>query len=216
VVGADGPDPLDAPDLLRVLERSRRLGFLGEVPHRTHLDNARAFVAALDHVEPSSGRVLDLGAGGGVPGLLVAVARPDLTVDLLDAGARRCEFLRWAVATLGLDARCRVLEGRAEDLARSGAGRSYEAVTARSFGPPAVTAECAVGFLRRPGARILVSEPPGPLDERRWPDRGLDRLGLVRGRREEAFGCAVQSLVLHEVVPGLPRRSGVPAKRPLF
>jgi 16S rRNA (guanine527-N7)-methyltransferase len=209
------PDPLGGSGLRTVLERSRTLGFLGEVPTRTHLDNARAFLGALDGIGTSE-RILDLGSGGGVPGLAIAIARPDLRVDLLDVAARRCEFLRWAVSTLGLEGRCDVHEGRAEDLARSDLERSFDIVTARSFGPPAATAECAVGFLEGPGSCVLVSEPPGAADAGRWPDQGLARLGLVRGSRTEAPGGTVQALVLNEIVDGYPRRSGMPTKRPLF
>src|SRR5690606_17211507 len=129
------------------------------------------------------GRVLDLGSGGGVPGLVLAVRRPDLDVVLLDAMSRRCTFLEAAAAELGLAGRVRVVCERAEVAARDPELRgTFDVVVARSFAAPPVTAECAAGFLRV-GGRLLVSEPPDHTGEERWPAAPLDELGLTVGRR---------------------------------
>jgi 16S rRNA (guanine527-N7)-methyltransferase len=196
--------------LVEQLERSRDLGFLGPGPVDAHIDHAAGFVAGLAGV---TGVVVDLGSGGGVPGLVIAVERPDLEVVLVDAMAKRCRFLRSAVAALGLDARVRVVEGRAEEVGRGVLRAGADAVTARSFGPPAATAECAAPLLRV-GGRLLVSEPPsGPI---RWPEAGVAELGL-RVAARLADGPRLQ--VLEQVTPcpeRFPRRVGVPAKRPLF
>jgi SAM-dependent methyltransferase len=194
-----------------VLGRAQELGFLGPGPVDRHVAHGRALLTGL----PERGRVLDLGSGGGVPGLVVATWRPDLDLTLLEARRRACRFLRDAVAALGAAERIAVVEARAEEAARRPDLReAYDAVVARSFGPPPVTAECAVGFLR-PGGRLLVSEPPDP-DPARWPPDGLDALGLgpaVRGGEAEA------SFVTMEKVRDddrWPRRVGIPAKRPLW
>lgn len=205
--------------LRRVLARARELGLLGDGPLSVHLDNAALFSEALP--TPPSGRLrlLDLGSGGGVPGLVLAARRADLSVTLLDSQRRRCEFLRWGVEALDLGQRATVAEGRAEDLARETRLRGrFDVVTARSFGPPAATAECSAAFLAGTRSCLVVSEPPGPMDASRWPTDGLAGLGLVRGRRIEASGVgSVQVLeVLHPVDGSVPRRSGLPAKRPLF
>lgn len=204
--------------LVGVLSRARELGFLGEVDLGVHLRNGSAFVEALRSVEGPVRRLLDLGSGGGVPGLVVASARDDLKINLLDARHRRCAFLRWAVQELGWATRVQVLEGRAEELAHEPHLRgSQDVVTARSFGSPAATAECAVGFLRGPGSVILVSEPPGVDAATRWPAAGLERLGLAPGGRTVGEGSTIQHLVLVSPPPEwAPRRSGRPSKRPLF
>jgi 16S rRNA (guanine527-N7)-methyltransferase len=102
----------------------------------------------------------------------------------------------------------------------------FDAVVARSFGPPAVTAECAAPFLVV-GGRLVVSEPPG--DDRddegigasaptppRWPAKGLARVGLV-GEAAWTEPFHYRSFVLERPCPDeFPRRDGVPAKRPLF
>ena len=194
--------------LLEQLERSRALGFLGPGPVEQHIDHAAAF---LDALEPVQGLVIDLGSGGGVPGLIVAVARPDLHLVLLDAMAKRCRFLEEAVAALDLSAE--VVEGRAETLGRGRLRGAAAAVLARSFGPPAATAECAAPLLVVDG-RLIVSEPPqGP---RRWPTEGLEPLGLAPAERVES-ASTVQVLLQRQPCPDTyPRRVGIPAKRPLF
>ena len=168
---------------------------------------------------PERGRVLDLGSGGGLPGLVLVTYRPELELTLLEARQRACRFLREVVTALDL-AGVAVIEARAEEAARRPDLReSFDAVAARSFGPPPVTAECAVGFLRE-GGRLVVSEPPG--DEEadraaaRWPEPGLEELGFappVPGGGPEA------SFVLLEKTrrdDRWPRRVGLPAKRPLW
>jgi len=190
------------------LDRSRRLGFLGPGPIEDHVRHAGAFVTALEAV---NGLVIDLGAGGGVPGLVVATARPDLHLVLLDAMAKRCRFLEEAVKALGLDAE--VVEARAESIGRSAWRGRASAVIARSFAAPAPTAECAAPLLAV-GGHLVVSEPPNAVD--RWPAEALVQLGLAPVAR---LGPGAGVRVLTQVGPcpaHYPRRVGVPAKRPLF
>ncbi|MFZ4518456.1 MAG: 16S rRNA (guanine(527)-N(7))-methyltransferase RsmG [Microthrixaceae bacterium] len=201
------------PRLLEVLDTSRSFGLLGDGPLEVHIQNARVFAGAI----PPSARVLDMGSGGGLPGLVLAVERPDLEVTLLDSQERRCAVLRAALERLELSDSVPVVRARAEDAARDELLRGrFDGVTARSFGPPAVTAECAVGFLTV-GGRLWVSEPPGPTDAARWPVDGLVRLGLELGPRHSSAGSTVQELWLVSA-PGddVPRRAGRPTKRPLF
>ena len=107
-----------------------------------------------------------------------------------------------------------MVQGRAEDLARRpDLDSTVDLVTSRSFGPPAATAECAARFLRLGGV-LMVSEPPdGPT---RWDEAGLERLGLRLGPREVP-GATYQLVIKERMTPAeYPRRSGIPAKRPLF
>jgi 16S rRNA (guanine527-N7)-methyltransferase len=167
---------------------------------------------------PEQGRVLDLGSGGGLPGLVLATHRPELELTLLEARQRACRFLRDSVATLELTG-VTVVEGRAEDAARRvDLRQAFDAVVARSFGPPAVTAECAVGFLRT-GGRLVVSEPPGDEERNaadRWPARGLEELGFAPPAAGGGPGASF--VVMEKTRPDdrWPRRVGLPAKRPLW
>lgn len=196
---------------VEVLARARDLGFLGPGPVEAHIAHAEGFAAAFA-VPP--GRVADLGSGGGVPGLVLAVLWPGARVVLVDASERRTEFLREAVDGLALGERVRVVRARAEAVGREDGHRcAYDAVVARGFGPPAVTAECAAPLLVVGGA-LVVSEPP---EERpRWDDAGLAELGMVLGERVEA-GANYQVVRQERACPDrYPRRVGVPAKRPLW
>src|SRR5258706_10324730 len=125
-------------DLVDVLGEARVLGFLGPGPVDDHVDHARAFVVAL----PATGHCVDLGSGGGVPALVAAAALPGTTWVLVESRVRRAAFLRRAIEELGFADRIVVHEGRAELVPTEDRERAA-AVTARSFGPPAVTAECA-------------------------------------------------------------------------
>jgi 16S rRNA (guanine527-N7)-methyltransferase len=165
-------------------------------------------------------RVLDLGSGGGLPGLVVAQHWPGASLVLLDASARRTDFLCRAVERLGLQGRTEVVCGRAEELGRDPRWRGeFGVVLARSFGRPAVAAECSAPFLKV-GGWLVVSEPPGHEEgtqgEVRWPVDGLRQLGLVPSKPARGE-FAYQVLRQAEPCPDrFARRNGVPAKKPLF
>jgi 16S rRNA (guanine527-N7)-methyltransferase len=203
------------PDrLVEVLEESQRIGLLGPGPVSRQLDHARDLASA---VGPFAGKLLDLGSGGGLPGLVLFDLWSDASGVLLDAQRRRCDFLQRAIASLDLAARVEVRCGRAEVVAREAELRAgFDLVTARSFGPPAVTAECAVGFVRAGGA-LVVTEPPDSQVESRWDSGGLAELGFGAPEplREGATG-AVRLRLPGAVDDRWPRRDGVPAKRPLW
>lgn len=211
--------PKDLAAVENVLETSKEWGFLGPGPIRRHTTNALALADVLARrigEDRDPRRVLDLGSGGGVPGLVLAVAFPEWSFVLLDASARRCSFLGSAIEELGLGRRVAVQQGRAEVLARQPELRHcFDAVVARSFGAPAVVAECGVGFLSD-GGSILVSEPPGALGER-WPQKPLAQIGLQPSETAVSDDTTIQ--VLKRVGPDdvrFPRRDGIPGKRPLF
>ena len=104
--------------LRSVLERSRDLGFLGPVPIDDQIAHARGFAAALEQAEiPQPARCIDLGSGGGLPGLVLAGLWTATSMILLDGSVRRCSFLEEACSDLGIDDRVTVRCGRAEELA---------------------------------------------------------------------------------------------------
>lgn len=200
-------------DLAGVLRRARDLGYLGPGRVEAHIEHSLGFARAWEG--PPPGRMCDLGTGGGVPGLLLAGTWLTTEVVLIEAAERRAAFCTWAVGALGFGDRVRVVRARAEVAGRDPALRaSFDLVTARGFGPPAVTAECGAPLLRL-GGRLIVSEPPEP-DPGRWPAVGLARVGLAVEHRVRTPASYVV-LVAREVCPAhYPRRVGVPAKRPLF
>ena len=217
------------PSVLRqVLNEARDFGFLGPGPVETHIEHAEGFVALARRHSPAdadagadAARFLDLGSGGGLPGLVLATMWPTCSLVLLDAAVRRTEFLRQAVVRCGLEDRVTVVTDRAEVAGRDPELRGqFDGVVVRSFGPPAVVAECAAPFLKK-GACVIVSEPPESMDRSlvagiRWEAPELSQVGLepIEFVREN-FGYQV--LRQREICPDrFPRRNGVPAKHPLF
>jgi 16S rRNA (guanine527-N7)-methyltransferase len=193
-----------------VLEEARRLGFLGPGPLEEQLAHASAFGPLLP--PPGGRRLVDLGSGGGLPGLVLAEDRRDDNWWFVDANQRRAAFLRAAVASLGLT-RVEVVTSRAEALPPDWRG-SFDAVTARGFGAPPVVAECAAPLLRIGGV-LVVSEPPGGAPDR-WPGPGLARLGLELDQLVPGPPAFVRLRCVFPAPDLYPRRVGLPAKRPLW
>ena len=134
-----GPSsPPISDELVDVLRRSQELGFLGARPIEQVIEHARSFVTALAAVDVA-GPVLDLGAGGGVPGLVIAHDRPDQNVTLLDRRRTRTDFLARMVRRLGWQERVDVWNRDAGDVDRP---IRFDAVVARGFGPPSETLAC--------------------------------------------------------------------------
>ena len=202
--------------LVEIFEDARSRGFLGPEPVEHHIEHSRDVA---DAVGPLSGSFLDLGSGGGVPGLVLALCWPDARGVLLESQQRRCEFLEDAVAQLDLGDRIDVRVGRAEDLARDPDLRGQiDLVVARAFGRPSVTAECAVGFLGA-GGRLVVTEPPEGTSDllERWPPEKLEDLGLGPAAASRSGRTGVAVLVaLGEPLERWPRRVGRPSKTPLW
>jgi 16S rRNA (guanine527-N7)-methyltransferase len=155
--------------LVDALTSSQRLGMLGDRPIAEVVEHAGAFVTALASV---TGTVVDLGAGGGVPGLVIAARRPDLRVVLVDRRATRTDHVRRLVRRLGFSDRVDVLTAEAAALG----GRNADGVVARGFGPPSVTLAAAAA-VARVGGTIVVSEPPIRTPDR-WPPQLLATCGV--------------------------------------
>lgn len=91
--------------------------------------------AAVAEAFPAEVRIVDVGSGAGLPGLVLAIARPDLRVDLVEPLARRAQFLIEAVTLLDLESQVRVLRGRAEERTIRESAGSAQWVTARAVAP---------------------------------------------------------------------------------
>jgi 16S rRNA (guanine527-N7)-methyltransferase len=209
------PHPPVLPELVSALGDARRLGFFGPQPIAGQLEHAQSFVDALEAEGVGPTDFLDLGSGGGLPGLLFAARWTDRRATLLDASVRRTAFLRGTVEVLGWADRVAVAEGRAELLAKSPPLRgAFPLVIARSFAAPAVTAEIGGAFLEVGGV-LAVSEPEDPSD--RWPSDplaqiGLRLLGIVAGANARVALISRTAPVEER----WPRAIGIPTKRPLW
>jgi len=202
--------------LFRALEESRARGFLGPGPIEPHLEHAQGYRDAWSTLstEPPT-HWMDLGSGGGLPGLYL-LSEWNTPGTLLDAMIKRTSFLSEVLRWSGAPVNGSVRNGRAEELARDPELCDvFDLVVVRSFGPPATTAECAVRFTRD-GGYIIISEPPDSDGGRRWDPAGLALLGLEAVAVVEK-GPTYQ--ILRKITPtpdAYPRRIGTPAKRPLF
>lgn len=195
---------------------AQRHGVIGKASLDTHIDQAQAFFSFVaNRVEPDA-HVLDLGSGGGLPGLVIAATWPSLSLTLLDGRSSRAESLAISIDGLAWGGRVKIIGQRAEEAGRESRYRAaYDLVVARGFGPPAVTAECAAPFLKV-GGLLVVSDPPGGGGTQRWSEDGCALLGLeVETSQVDpwAFTALRQNHLCGDLYP---RRTGLPLKRPLF
>ena len=200
------------------LQQAFDFGLLGPGSVEAHIIHALGYSEVASQVGAlTSGRVADLGSGGGLPGLVLAEAWPQASFVLIDAAERRCAFLSTSVEEMHLEDRVAVRRGRAEELGHAEDLRStFDLVVARSFGPPPVLAECAAPLLKI-GGWMIVSEPPSTeATERRWPTEGLALLGFSGPTPVKSDRHFVALQKIAETEARYPRRVGVPGKRPLF
>jgi 16S rRNA (guanine527-N7)-methyltransferase len=166
----------------------------------------------LDVAAPSAGsRVVDIGSGSGVPGLVIAILRPDLAVTLIDSDRRKTGFLIHAAGLLGLTGV--VVEAiRAEDAGRrAGMREGFDLATSRATAPPPVLCELALPLVRV-GGRLcaLVAGAPGALAT------CVAAASACGGSAPEAPAHGV--LRVHKVAltpDQYPRRPGTPNRHPI-
>ncbi len=160
------------------------------------LDDA---LRALPLLELYEGPVIDVGSGGGSPGIPLATALPEREVTLLDAERRKCDFLRrWAPPN------AEVVWGRAEDQP----SERWGVALAKALAQPPVAAELCLPLVRTGGAAILWLGESADLDRLATASQ---RLG--GGVPELHDGLAVLPKTA-PTPPGFPRRPGVAKKRP--
>lgn len=209
----------DMDQLEAILLRSQKLGFLGSMPVRDQIEHANGFGEVVERrLREIPERMLDLGSGGGVPGLVLAHRWVQASVVLLDSNQRRVAFLDSEIPRMQKAERVTTWLIRAEAAGRDVSLRgSFPVVTSRSFGAPAVTAECAAPLLQL-GGLLVTSEPPDSDAESRWDRRGLEELGLSPLELVRIGDRFTYHLVqkVSETNPRYPRRVGIPSKRPMF
>jgi 16S rRNA (guanine527-N7)-methyltransferase len=131
--------------------------------------------AVISEIIPMGASVVDVGSGAGLPGIVLAVARPDLTITLVEPLARRTAFLSEAVTKLGLDATVTVVRGRAEEVA-GGPPVAADIVTARAV----ASLDRLAGWclpLAAVGGRLLALKGSSAADEVAEHGEAITRLG---------------------------------------
>jgi 16S rRNA (guanine527-N7)-methyltransferase len=185
---------------------------------RLHLLDALSALPLLDALAPR--RALDLGSGGGVPGIVLALARPDVSWTLVDSVGRKADAMRGFVEALGLRD-VAVIGERAEVLGRDAGYRErLDVVVARACAPLPVLAEYALPLIQVGGALVAWKRAVSP-DELRAGRAAAAQLG---GGDPEVQPAGIPALGDHQFVvvrkvgstpDRYPRRPGQPAKRPL-
>jgi len=156
--------------LRAVLAEAQRIGAIGPSSLERAIDHAMQFVTC---VPTGPIRLVDLGSGGGLPGLVIADQRPECVVTLVDRRQSRVDQLTRAIRSLGWADRVVAL---CDDMGAVAASHSeeFDVATGRGFGPPAVTLEYAMACVRN-GGTIVISEPPDDRPDR-WPHPLPDRI----------------------------------------
>jgi len=127
-----------------------------------HILDGLTVAANIYQSKMSRGKLVDIGSGGGLPAIIVAICCPDLAVTMVDSVGKKVNFLNEAVHHLDLNARA--LVGRAEELGREkGERASYDLVTARAVGTLALTIELCLPLLKRNGI-YLAQKTNGRLE----------------------------------------------------
>ena len=167
--------------------------------------------------------LVDVGSGGGLPGIPIKIVAPELEATLVESTAKKAHFLRRAVQTLSLDG-ATVTNARVEEIARTEAYRgAYDIATARAVARLSVVAEYCVPLLKVGGYVISMKGRPDD-DEISEGERAAEKLGarvstLIRVSRlpglEEKERCLVILEKVEETPEEYPRNVGVPAKKPL-
>jgi 16S rRNA (guanine527-N7)-methyltransferase len=170
-----------------------------EEARRVHLDDSLRAVGVVRRFE---GPVVDVGSGGGAPGIPLAAALPDREVTLLESSRRKCDFLeRWARELPNVHVVC----GRAEEQPVD----SWGVAVAKALAPPSVAAEWCLPLVAPRGVAVLFL---GPSAEAERVAKVAEKLAAELAEAPSGL------LVLRKVGPtpeGFPRRPGVARKRPL-
>ena len=199
---------------------ARRAGVLGSVSVAELWRRAEVLASVLsERLEVDcftwNGRVIDVGTGAGVPGLLVALQMPQVSVDLVDSSSRRLVHAEGALAALALGDRCRTVHGRGDELGHDPAYRHrYDVAVSWLLGGPSESLE-QLAPLVSAGGVVIVSASEA--DRPRWLGSDLSSLGCGPARVHESPLGLFVSVEVRTVTPSrFPRRPKARTRSPLL
>jgi 16S rRNA (guanine527-N7)-methyltransferase len=216
-------DPGDAERLARYIGMLRRGNALmnltapcdDEAMWTRHVLDALTLLPLLGEL-PEGAKIIDVGSGGGLPGLPLAIAMPGAAFTLLEATGKKAAFLREAARVLGLS-NVRVVQGRAESAGQDHREHreAYDGVVSRAVGRVAMLAELTVPFMRPGGLTLLIKGQKAD-EEIAEAARAFEMLLCTHAGTVDTPTGRVVVLTKHSRTPrDYPRRDGEPKRMPL-
>jgi len=188
---------------------------------RGHVLDSLTLLPLIRSAKLHEGRLVDVGTGGGFPGLVLAVAEPSLRVTLMDATRKKTAYLERVCAELGLDVDVR--HARAEDAAHDPALReTFDVAVCRALGPWPVVLELTLPFCTTGGVLFGQRGSDAPSEAAAHAETaallggrvvGVEQVGVETGL-ENRHVITVEKV--ESTPPRYPRKAGIPAKRPLI
>lgn len=169
---------------------------------------------------PTNSKIIDIGTGPGIPGIILKIARQDLNVSLLESQQKKADFLTYTIENLQLK-NINVLNDRAEIAAKNANLREkYDFAVARAVSSMSVLAELCIPFVKI-GGLFIAMKGPNPENEILAAEKAIDLMG---GKISKTYDYSLQdgskrkliTIKKHSPTPEeFPRRAGLPAKKPL-
>ncbi len=188
---------------------------------RGHVLDSLTLLPLIRNANLREGRLVDVGTGGGFPGLVLSIAEPQLRVMLMDATRKKTAYLERAAAELALDVE--VLQARAEDAAHEPELReSFDIAVCRALGPWPVVLELTLPFCRTGGMLFGQRGADGGAEAASHAETAAVLGGRVAGVEQVGTEAGLENrhvVIVEKVestVDRYPRKAGIPAKRPLI
>ncbi|HEX7278898.1 MAG TPA: 16S rRNA (guanine(527)-N(7))-methyltransferase RsmG [Solirubrobacterales bacterium] len=217
LLDADGRGKLETVLALLAEERASVSSVVDERAWQVHVIDSLTGLEVPDLRQ--AGRIADIGAGAGFPGLVLAVAAPNADVDLIESVGRKCEFMRRAIEAAEIP-NANVLNARSEDWAADEGREAYDAVTARAVGRLSTLAELASPLLK-PGGTLVAWKGKRDADEEQQLSSASEALAMApAGILDVGNRAGSEHRHLHVIrktaptPPNLPRKPGIAKKRP--
>jgi 16S rRNA (guanine527-N7)-methyltransferase len=177
-----------------------------------HFLDSITIVLALPEPLPVGFKIIDVGSGGGFPGVPLKIVFPQIDLVLLESTGKKAEFLKYIVQSMALE-RVKVVNGRAEEMALWPDYREqFDVVVARGLADMAVLAELTLPFCRIEGH--LVAQKKGDIETELAAS--LNAIAAMGGRLSMVKNIELSEFTDKRCLVEYPRRPGIPAKRPLL